>query len=126
MPWYRVETTCEATVREQWRIFSPDGPPTAEEAAARLSRGGDDCVFIDEAAEDEQHRQIESVQPWPSVDFADPDRSVQGAPCDTCDDGAVVSDTCDLCGERHCPDCGPCEDDDPISDDERSNGPRHR
>jgi hypothetical protein len=28
--------------------------------------------------------------------------------CNTCLDGTVVSDTCDECDERHCPDCEPC------------------
>lgn len=31
-----------------------------------------------------------------------------GPDCEECEDGRLVSDTCDECGERHCPECEPC------------------
>lgn len=29
--------------------------------------------------------------------------------CEECSDGAVMSDTCDECGQRHCWKCEPCQ-----------------
>ena len=29
--------------------------------------------------------------------------------CETCNDGAVISDTCDDCGQRHCQECDECQ-----------------
>ena len=34
----------------------------------------------------------------------------QPVPCDACNDGEDVSDTCDNCGLRHCSACDPCQD----------------
>lgn len=34
--------------------------------------------------------------------------------CDVCDDGLLVSDTCDDCNERHCSACEPCGESDTI------------
>jgi hypothetical protein len=29
--------------------------------------------------------------------------------CDVCLDGTTIQDTCDDCGERHCPSCDQCD-----------------
>ena len=39
----------------------------------------------------------------------------QPVPCDACDDGEVVSDTCDDCGQRHCQACDPCQDEEDLT-----------
>jgi len=38
--------------------------------------------------------------------------------CTRCDDGLAVSDTCDDCGHRHCPECEPCAADPWDQDDD--------
>ena len=80
MPWYIVETTCFATVREHWRVYSPDTPPSMAEALARIDRAGSDVRFVDEAAEDEEDRKIASVDPQRLDEFADPDPDDQAEP----------------------------------------------
>ena len=43
-------------------------------------------------------------------DFVPETRPNRYSACPDCADGSVVDDTCDDCGERHCPACSPCEE----------------
>lgn len=52
---------------------------------------------------------IAETVPKPSPATAPAESDREQFKCTTCYDGTVVSDTCDTCRERHCPDCDDCE-----------------
>ena len=39
----------------------------------------------------------------------------QSIPCDICNDGRDISDTCDSCRRRHCSACDPCQDEEDLT-----------
>ncbi len=78
-----------------------DGPATVERLAGNVMDGSDTEEVADlvlDAIDDEN---------------ADDDQD-EGVPCVKCCDGSAVSNVCGDCGERHCPACDPCDDEEGL------------